>query len=372
MVNLGTIYNNILSDRSKWDYYRDTQIPISNYKELLKMSGILIEYILNSGNKLNDSEREQFNLLGYGFRLEHTISIYFLGLAIYNNVLCIKNTIDNYINRADRELQLYHETILGPEYRELEIPFSYFWFLTCFYHDYGYGFEEGNKSEGLEKLFLLLNGRINTNLLRGSYRTSVPRAISAELHKYFRLRYEKNDVLDHGIVAGLLFWENRVSDFYKRSKRNHNKDAFIENNRLWSKGILYKIHLPVAWAIASHNVWFITENNTRVDEYNQYGLQRLITSIPKIKLQSHPLLYLLSVVDTIDPVKLLNKNSPHRFDYDNLESLKFDFGSNSISFKYDECLNVVDKRYRDGILSMSNWIKCKTNYYNDTFSLYIP
>ncbi|PKM65815.1 MAG: hypothetical protein CVU95_13500 [Firmicutes bacterium HGW-Firmicutes-2] len=371
MVNLGAIYNNILIDRTKWDYYDDMLIPIADYKELLNMSDVLVENILKSGDKLNDAEGQEFDMLGYGFRLKHTISIYFLGLAIYNNVSCIKIAIDNYIHKVDVELQPYHKRILGPEFRTFDTPFSYFWFLTCFYHDYGYRFEEGNKLVGLERILLLLDGRINTNILRGRYRTLIPKAISDNLHKYFKMRYEKDQVIDHGIAAGLLFWENRMTDFQKRSKRNQNKEVFIEKDRLWSKEILYKIHLPVAWTISAHNVWFITENNERVDEYSHFGLQGLITDRPKIILNNHPLLYLLSVVDTIDPVKLLNRNAVQDFNYGDLELIEFDFNSNSIRFKIDEQLNVIDCRFKDGILSMPKWIECRAEFCESIFTLYL-
>jgi hypothetical protein len=121
----------------------------------------------------------------------------------------------------------------------------------------------GNKSNALERLFEFLDGNLNFILPRGFHRTCIPKVISDNIQNYVNYRYKIDNKLDHGIVAGVLFWEERKKDYYNR-RRNHREETFIDDNRLWSRDILYNIHLSVAWTICLVQNESVTNCNQKV------------------------------------------------------------------------------------------------------------
>lgn len=369
MLSFGEHINLILKDRSNWDYYKNTQFYGSNYKELFTDCRYFIESILSNGQKLTGLARKQFDKLEDGYRLEHTVSLYFLGIIIYENVSWIRSSINRYIESIGRSGKRFNTHTNNFELDfSFYTPFSYFWFLICFYHDYGYSFEERNRSEAFEDLLNELEGELNLILPRNFVRTGVPKEITNNIGKYIGYRYKVDKKLDHGIVAGLLYWKERRKDYFERGKK-YNRNEFVDNNRLWSKEILYNIHLPVAWTIAAHNVWFGNENSDYYDKYYEYGLDELITKRPKISLKRHPFLFLLSIVDTIDPVKLLMQSKHHIFTVDDLESIMFNFDGNTINYviNYDD--EIVNSRYKESIKDIKSWICCDSKHEEKIFSI---
>ena len=96
---------------------------------------------------------------------------------------------------------------------------------------------------------------------------------------------------------------------------------------------LYK---EAAWAIATHNIYFPTENDNNL--YQSYGLSYLIGH-PPILFKESPFLYLLGLVDTIDPVKTYHCcNSDFVAEHIQLQIEKHDFGY-SIQIKVKEPLD---------------------------------
>lgn len=372
MNSFGKLFNKILKDRSKWDYYNNTYCNCDGYHNVLGSSRYFIESILSNGEKLSDFTREQYRLMEDGFRLEHTVSLYFMGLIIYENVSSIRDAIDNYISHIDRNINRYRFSNSGRNLfeHECDTPFSYFWFLICFYHDFGYSFEMEDKRIALERLFEVLDGNLNFVLPRGFYRTGVPKVISDNINNYVNYRYKINNKLDHGIAAGILFWEERKKDYYNR-RSNHKRKTFISDNRLWSSDILYNIHLPVAWTICAHNIWFIGEHSEYVDDYKTYGLEKLIIDRPKIKIDNHPMLFLLSIVDTIDPIKLLLSSDVHNFTFYDLNLIEFQFSYNKILYRINFSDDIVNSRYKESIKNMDTWLYCNSQYKDEIFEISI-
>lgn len=358
MKTFGEFFNKIIKNKKIWDYYDDTYFSDVEYKEILSNSKDFIESILKSGKKIDAFTRKQFELLENSFRLEHTVSLYFMGIMIYDNVDLIKNTVDKYIKKSEFDNITSERT----KYTH-DTPFCYYWFLICFYHDFGYSFETEDNLKALTKLEESLYEEVKYKLPTGSYRTGVPKVISDNIKSYVEYRYKKERKLDHGAVAGLLFWEHMKMKYYSLRKK-YNCDVFLDGDRLWSKNNLFNIHLPVAWTISSHNVWFIKENDSNANKYKEFGLERLIINKPKINLDKHPLLFLLSIVDTIDPVKLFNKCKLGEFKVEDLEKIYFKFKNNSI--KYKIIFSQTDD-YRDYLQSfegLNTWLKCRA-YYNN-------
>lgn len=368
MNTFGNLFNDVLKFRNKWDYYGDTQFNFKNYKEFLYMSKYFIESYIANGDKLDESTRKQFNLIDDGLRLEHTVSLYFLGIIIYENVKLIRDSIDNFIYEVDERMINSRKNHL--DYTpNVDTPFSYFWFLICFFHDYGYSFETEDKNDALVRLFEHLEGNINFCLPKGFLmKTWVPKVISESIKKYAFYKYKCHNQLDHGIVGGLLFWEQTSKDYFQK-RILHDNDDFKQNNRFWSREILNYIHLPVSWTIAAHNVWFIDSNHDNFVDYQNYGLDRLIVSKPKVFLNRHPLLYLLSIVDTIDPVKLILKNKCNDYKIDNLDFVEYKFWSNRILFQFKSSQKIETEDFKKNFIKIEQWLQCKSWYEDEIYNL---
>lgn len=115
---------NTISNRCVWDYYSayffkaDPEIVA-----VLKYSpkSFITDYFKNGSKNLALSvgDKNDDMSLFPDFRATHTVSAFFIGLLIEKSM-------------PDEQL-----SILGDD-GAWEMPFSYLWFLTCLYHDYGY------------------------------------------------------------------------------------------------------------------------------------------------------------------------------------------------------------------------------------------
>jgi len=362
MKSFSSYIYEVMQDRSLWDYYNNTNFETESAGDIFSNSKEFIEEILRNGEKLTFFAREQFNDLAKGMRLKHTVSIYILGIAIYTNVESIRISIDDYISKIDNEMHRYSK----PSSNETKTPFSYFWFLICFYHDYGYLFELQDKDKALTSLFDVLDCNINVRFPVFTVYTGVPRTILLNFQNYLNYRYKVHGKLDHGIVAGLLFWEERRRE-YRARRKNHSTDDFVDNGRRWSNNILMNIHMPVAITIAAHNMWFIKCDSDYVQDYKDFHLDKLITNTPKINLKNHPMLFLLSVVDTLDPIKEILRADNENLNFDCLNEVMFEFDSRSISFKININDVEFESRYRSSILNMKNWLDCFTEFNGSTY-----
>ena len=70
-------------------------------------------------------------------RLQHTVSIFFLGLVFYYESSKIKTEVDNH-------LEVAREKIKSNKF-DINLNFIYWWFLICFLHDIGYAYKKNQK-----------------------------------------------------------------------------------------------------------------------------------------------------------------------------------------------------------------------------------
>jgi len=122
-------------NRKKWFYYEEYPYNLHEFRNLddiLNNPGEFVKKYLLKGSK----EPEFYEYLDrpeFKYRLTHTVSIFFLGVILYNEVDFLKKCIDKYL--ISLELEIIEK---DPHHECIELPFSYYWFLVCFYHDLGY------------------------------------------------------------------------------------------------------------------------------------------------------------------------------------------------------------------------------------------
>lgn len=351
MNSLFDLYNEILLDKNKWDYYGNSWYQPSDIINLFSNGESFIKSYLENGQKLSERTSFQIDELSSSNRIKHTLSIYLLGILFYDKCLTIRRSVEKQLTQSERWIT--HEGEMT--------PFTYYWFLICFFHDLGYCLETKKIADALDDLIIYQEGKLSA-ILPTNYRSNlgIPSIIRDNIHKYFKYRYMERNCIDHGIIGAKLFFDERF-DHYELKKKKYGMRNFIENKRYWSNTILQNIHLPVAWTIAAHNVWFDNGNTEYTSKYRDYGLDGLIIKKPIISITKHPLLSLLSIVDSIDPIKFfLRENTEITIEKIHKE-YKIEFLENGFRINVMGIDTDIGDRYYNQIRKIDEWITCNVD-----------
>lgn len=249
----------------------------------------------------------------------HTVVMYFLGILS-------RNLFEKKIEKQLDKLLIEHNS-------EFNYRYEYTWFLTCLFHDYAWIHENKNFinkdylnhnfcfKESLLTEFDIKYNLFNHEIKKGNdFETHYDEEI---IKKYFYYRY-KNNKLDHGIIGGMLLFD-RLKKNYKEKWNEYRKDNKEENNYFNSnytydydcfelKGKTWRRdHLDhyayISDCIISHNIWF--GKGKYIPKYKNYGLDELIESnAEKVSINNNPLLFMLGIIDTIEPIKFFEKFNP--------------------------------------------------------------
>lgn len=293
-------------------------------------------------------------------RAVHTVSGFFLGLLIEN---CMNGTNTLSLQSANC------------------FPFSYLWFLTFLYHDYGYCVTERENcpveypqqapvpkpddvryaqscrgeyralTEIKRKLGIHLSPfsasgllQFSTNLAR-STAPSLEHALLCELTQrdntisgHPKLNFSNGSVIrghqypsriitrylnycintrqrvDHGIVGGYLFYDRMIKNYMFAYLASSNEAGSAQDlgNFYYRDRHFCKEQLPIfsyiSDCILSHNI-FKQAPNTRA-LYEKYRLVDLLEeNFRTITFESNPLLYILAVSDTLEPIKIYQQHN---------------------------------------------------------------
>ncbi len=225
--------------------------------------------------------------------------------------------------------------------------FQYLWFLSCLFHD-EYEYSEGTKYKGIDSLDKALNDELikisPDELYDKKIYTIYDRQndkqddkqildISGKFVKLPEPTYPENDVIsyfkyrlttrrrtvkgrDHGILGGYIEFQKLVQSNMRNRKasckaktgytlleshyyKDNNKDK--KNYVIWDKNQI-EAYALIADALIAHNIWFATKRK-RIEDYNKNNLTRFTKGNKGIDFKCSPLAYILSLVDTIEPVK---------------------------------------------------------------------
>lgn len=327
---------------SEWDYYSNfnednsLQIPfgtrtshIKFIKEYFKKSGKgkVLDFIdLLPNKKLNNN------------RCKHTNSIFLLGILLFN-----KTFLRRYFFKNRNK----------PNYEE----FPFIWFLTALFHDFGFDLERDFENLGQISTLkdLLVSLDIQNDLLKIGNQNVTP-ILFNNIENYFNYRLANNK-LDHGIVAGIYFYDRLV-------KIRKNKALKNDNNHLWDIELEKQYGLG-SIAVAVHNIWIPNKKSEK--EYRKFNLSQLIDDYKPISVEEFPLLYILGIVDTIDPIKALH-NENTTIDYI-LKNLLLDFDDTSITIKKKEGANLNFKNLISKVEGLDKWLKLEMIVESDTLKI---
>jgi hypothetical protein len=272
-------------------------------------------------------------------RIKHTNSIFFLGVLIYKKTNLQNDFFDN-LNTA--------------EYRR----FPFLWFLSCLFHDFGFDIEKDSKAiNGIKNISDLKNKYSIDNCLLNTKPKETNKILFASIENYFNYRLNNAKKIDHGIFAGFYFYD-RLLKIRQEKILNHETTLF------WGKE-LEEQYAQVATAIAVHNIWLPKEKD--FEEYKKYNLDKIITDFKPIEFKDYPLLYILGIVDTIDPMKTYMRDefTPKEI----LESIEIEFNENKVVFRNGKKSKLDFKKMTDSAIGLKNWLKVGIEFTDSELKL---
>lgn len=292
-------------------------------RDLSKNTSEIINEILRSSCKNRNFDTTLMLSKIDEHRLSHILSVFYLGLSIYKNQESIKKAIDG-VSITFNKTCFYLES---DKYR-----FAFIWMLIAIFHDAGYAFEEGNLSpDNIQDSQDFLNSE-------GVY---TPPIYSYRLLKsYAKMKKCSRGKYDHGIFGGFRLYE----DLIKKKKTNTDQEAIFPID----------VYECAAWTICCHNIFFVKSENTNPC-YSRCGLSPLISSekIRCIKYDQYPFLFLLSLVDTLEPIKRFPS------DKDILSRIKIAFLSDSIQVDISDLMKTGQndtRKYENTLDELDYWL----------------
>ncbi|KIA93287.1 hypothetical protein OA93_22185 [Flavobacterium sp. KMS] len=323
--------------QSDWDYYfginPSNVIKNPFLDSTITHNNFIHKYFERGGKvKIFKSIIDDFGKLRYP---NHINSVFFLGLLVY------------YKTGFQREFNL---NVNEPGYK----TFPFIWFLIALYHDNAYHIEKDNKLLSKNKTLdnLYENYDIQNKLL-DEYLDSTSRILFDCCGDYYNYRVNECKVIDHGLFGGIILFDRLVKIRREKSKYQDLDSLF------WGEALEGQYKLA-AFSIAMHNIWMPEKKQSKL--YKDYNLGKLIDFKP-LKFNDFGFLYLLGIIDTIDPIKaFFEKDIDEQYIYDNLY---LDFTENSLELSCKENSNLDFKILVDKAKSLHGWLDVEVKFsYN--------
>ena len=330
--------------REHWDYYyhidqqselaNPFQNPVNNHSEFIK------RYFTRGGKSeiLNDPIfNVQPALLSHA---EHTNSIFFLGAYIYYNTE-------------------FRKKLLPDENNPVGYPtFPFLWFLTCLFHDLGYEFEK-KPNDTFEKIYdidSLKRAMALTNDFRDKNLQGTSEVLINSVGKYFLLRRYNDFKIDHGILGGFYLFDRLVKN--RIVKNNSNDDGLY-----WGEELEDQYSIAAA-TIACHNIWVNQSGYKKA--YKDFNLE-LLAKFDAIKLTEFPFLYLLGIVDTLDPIKAYKGEQLSSLDI--FKNLTISSSNTSITIGNGRTSPLKFHKLLNKANAFNGWLDIKTTLDDQTITI---
>jgi hypothetical protein len=356
MADLFSIYQNLYKDDSKWNYYN---VEFLNPFDSTGNAKCFIESFIEHSAKGSGSEL--YKKIGElkDKRIKHVVSTFFLGIHLYDKNESIKININNVVTECKKHI---HEEA-QKQYPDIDvdIQFSYIWFLICLFHDLGYSIEENKKKDYNDFDSFTKEYNIKYHLWE-KQPFGVPAFYKNLCNKYFEYRLNSKlpyvQGIDHGVTGGIILFDDLCSILEKNS-------GLIIGKMYWGKK-LENIFNLASWVIATHNMFYTKEIfKEKMEMYEKSGLKKLILKKGKKKIDiiNHPFLYLFSLVDSIEPIKDFNE-------FEKLKEIQVECADNEIKVRFPKESDDYLRRFignQDGKEEtiLSDWLVSNVNKLED-------
>ena len=332
-------------------------------------------------------------------RINHTLSVFFIGLLIKNSS--------------------YHELNIIDDNQNEIFEFSYLWFLVSLFHDMGYvqekdwtyKFEYRKKSKNFQNRMRINNHSINKFNKYHNYNTYYDLGIIYPAPCYFKTNpimpyriansknnprpnnriifnngtiitrsiYPKSTIFnyleyckmneeinhyDHGIVGGLWLYDSFVKNYYLSYISLNN--TRIDFNDFYIKHLhfdtnQFSIFAYLADCIISHNIWFATDNET-IELYEKCGLEQLIPPHAQpIQFDNNPLLFILALADTLEPIKTCSSLDIAPIDI--LNNIKCNFSDGCILLLFENV--AMFTKMANKLNDLDSWLAINVQIYEN-------
>ena len=325
-----------INDLKNWDYYnRKNNQKIQDWNDEQEHRKFIEDFfeISKKENILNDFKIEIDDLS----RPIHTNSVYFLGALFYEKLNL-------------KELEEY-------ERNDLSKQFYFIWFLSALVHDFYH--DKERKQEAFPEINEDINSiKVENKLLayiKENKKILEKNEKNEKLFKtipnYFKYRL-RDGKLDHGITTGIKLFDSLEKN---RKVRKEQVENGVENSILYWGDDLTPLYAQASLSIAMHNIWSSGEKEEIKEKYRNLGLESLITGesdIFPISIKDNPLLFLLGLVDTIEPIKTFNCVEPQYV----LENILIDFDKNKITISNKETSILSFERLIKNVKGLKDWL----------------
>lgn len=332
-------------------------------------------------------------------RINHTLSVFFIGLLIKNSS--------------------YHELNIIDDNQNEIFEFSYLWFLVSLFHDMGYvqekdwtyKFEYRKKSKNFQNRMRINNHSINKFNKYHNYNTYYDLGIIYPAPCYFKTSpimpyriansknnprpnnriifnngtiitrsiYPKSTIFnyleyckmneeinhyDHGIVGGLWLYDSFVKNYYLsyislNNPRIDFNDFYIKHLHFDTNQ--FSIFAYLADCIISHNIWFATDNET-IELYEKCGLEQLIPPHAQpIQFDNNPLLFILALADTLEPIKTCSSLDIAPIDI--LNNIKCNFSDGCILLLFENV--AMFTKMANKLNDLDSWLAINVQIYEN-------
>lgn len=283
-------YLNIFGERDNWFRFysrKSNSIDSFNFDTLFKDENsnnfIRIIYfhegLASVMNKINFPPNRDY----------HSVSAFLFGILL-------KNRLTLSMKKLPRVCGDYNKS------------FIYFWSMVCLSHDITYYIENNSlnyidKCKSIEDF--IVNFKLKYNLIDNSKYGDL-------LRKYYSYRIDCSTI-DHGITCGLIVYDFLMCNYNKHVEfKKQNPQCLIITEDDWKYSTKFPEYaLKIAETIARHNIWVATDDYT-IKKYKEFNLFELISksrNFAKISYsEDDSLLFLLGLVDTLDPIKAFAKS----------------------------------------------------------------
>jgi len=226
--------------------------------------------------------------------------------------------------------------------------FLFIWFLACLYHDKHFALEKkpSSKYNGLKDLKQQLR-----YYLLDHKPIFIPKNLYSVIDSYFQYRLQHFSVNDHGISGGLHLFNDLVEN---RLVMEDNHAGNEKMNLNFSESI-EKYYLEAAYAVATHNIFFPKPSDSCL--YKKYNLDNLIGH-RKISYAESPFLFLLGLVDTIEPIKTFSSTDADLV----AGSVSLGFEVNPFKLLIKVCGELDFTDLRDKTKGIDNWLDVDVEY----------
>ena len=186
-----------------------------------------------------------------------------------------------------------------------------------------------------------------------------------EIQNYYNYRLSEFGVYDHGIVGGYIFFDSIMKcyiDSYK-SRDGGTISSFDKNFRYYCIEQI-PLFAYLSDCIVSHNIFFPAKDDEEL--YEHYDLMS-INNKKKISIINNPVLFLLDLLDTIDPIKYFTFRIKNITIRQILKSFNWIINEFSIVISLSKNSFITIEQYKayvENLLSIAEWLNVEISYEN--------